>query len=300
MRCTTGAPTTASRRTSRCSSTTRCRCRTEYVKNNEIVLNIGFDATSALKLGNEFIEFKARFGGTRARDRRADRPRDRDLRARERAGHGLPGAGERAGRRCAPRARPTGTPARPPAARGGPRLARSEGSSPKPPPHRRRRHGRSAARAAARSGPRSSASSSGAAAQRRLYCRRAACSGVRGRAGLAQLVEHPPCKRKVVRSIRTAGTIFRCTEHGCDALWRAQPVEWLRPRQPVDAARCTPVRRSDVAAASPSEPLRTLRLALRQSGAPGSACAAGSQCAGFGRAATVASRRYDASQAADV
>jgi stringent starvation protein B len=36
----------------------------EYVKNNEIVLNIGFDATSALTLGNEFIEFKARFGGS--------------------------------------------------------------------------------------------------------------------------------------------------------------------------------------------------------------------------------------------
>jgi stringent starvation protein B len=35
----------------------------EYVKNNEIVLNIGFEATSGLKLGNEFIEFKARFGG---------------------------------------------------------------------------------------------------------------------------------------------------------------------------------------------------------------------------------------------
>lgn len=35
----------------------------EYVKNNEIVLNISLDATSALKLGNEFIEFKARFGG---------------------------------------------------------------------------------------------------------------------------------------------------------------------------------------------------------------------------------------------
>ncbi len=35
----------------------------EYIKNNEIVLNIGFDATSALTLGNEFIEFKARFGG---------------------------------------------------------------------------------------------------------------------------------------------------------------------------------------------------------------------------------------------
>ena len=36
----------------------------EYVKNNEIVLNVGFEATSALKLGNEFIEFKARFGGS--------------------------------------------------------------------------------------------------------------------------------------------------------------------------------------------------------------------------------------------
>jgi stringent starvation protein B len=39
----------------------------EYVKNGEIVLNISFDATSSLKLGNEFIEFKARFAGT-ARD----------------------------------------------------------------------------------------------------------------------------------------------------------------------------------------------------------------------------------------
>jgi stringent starvation protein B len=35
----------------------------EYVKNNEIVLNVGFEATSALQLGNELIEFKARFGG---------------------------------------------------------------------------------------------------------------------------------------------------------------------------------------------------------------------------------------------
>jgi len=35
----------------------------EYVKNNEIVLNVGFEATSSLQLGNEFIEFKARFGG---------------------------------------------------------------------------------------------------------------------------------------------------------------------------------------------------------------------------------------------
>ena len=35
----------------------------EYVSNNEIVLNVGFDATNGLDLGNEFIQFKARFGG---------------------------------------------------------------------------------------------------------------------------------------------------------------------------------------------------------------------------------------------
>ncbi len=39
----------------------------EYVKNNEIVLNVSFEATSQLQLGNEFVEFKARFGGV-ARD----------------------------------------------------------------------------------------------------------------------------------------------------------------------------------------------------------------------------------------
>src|ERR1700759_141384 len=35
----------------------------EYVKNNEIVLNVGFEATSGLKLGNDYIEFRALFGG---------------------------------------------------------------------------------------------------------------------------------------------------------------------------------------------------------------------------------------------
>ena len=35
----------------------------EYVKDGEIVLNISFDATSSLQLGNDYIEFKARFGG---------------------------------------------------------------------------------------------------------------------------------------------------------------------------------------------------------------------------------------------
>ncbi|HMR68883.1 MAG TPA: ClpXP protease specificity-enhancing factor, partial [Rubrivivax sp.] len=39
----------------------------EYVKNGEIVLNIGFEATANLELGNDFIRFRARFGGA-ARD----------------------------------------------------------------------------------------------------------------------------------------------------------------------------------------------------------------------------------------
>ena len=35
----------------------------EYAKDGEIVLNISFDATSSLQLGNDCIEFKGRFGG---------------------------------------------------------------------------------------------------------------------------------------------------------------------------------------------------------------------------------------------
>ncbi len=35
----------------------------EFVKNNEIVLNVGYEATTGLQLGNEALEFKARFGG---------------------------------------------------------------------------------------------------------------------------------------------------------------------------------------------------------------------------------------------
>jgi stringent starvation protein B len=36
----------------------------EYVKNGEIVLNVSYDATSNMSLGNDVIEFKARFAGT--------------------------------------------------------------------------------------------------------------------------------------------------------------------------------------------------------------------------------------------
>ena len=35
----------------------------DHVKNNEIVLNISMDATSNLQIGNDFLQFKARFGG---------------------------------------------------------------------------------------------------------------------------------------------------------------------------------------------------------------------------------------------
>jgi stringent starvation protein B len=43
------------------------RVPNEFVKDGEIVLNISFDATSSLNLGNDVIEFKGRFGGV-ARD----------------------------------------------------------------------------------------------------------------------------------------------------------------------------------------------------------------------------------------
>ena len=43
------------------------RVPVEFVKDGEIVLNVSFDATSSLKMGNDIIEFKGRFGGV-ARD----------------------------------------------------------------------------------------------------------------------------------------------------------------------------------------------------------------------------------------
>ncbi|MFW9595458.1 MAG: ClpXP protease specificity-enhancing factor [Macromonas sp.] len=39
----------------------------EFVQNNEIVLNTSYDATSHLRIANDYVEFKARFGGI-ARD----------------------------------------------------------------------------------------------------------------------------------------------------------------------------------------------------------------------------------------
>jgi stringent starvation protein B len=42
---------------------TQVRVPVEYVKDAEVVLNVGFEATTGLNIGNESIEFKARFGG---------------------------------------------------------------------------------------------------------------------------------------------------------------------------------------------------------------------------------------------
>src|SRR5206468_12054051 len=39
------------------------RVPTEYVKNGEIVLNVGYDATHRLTIGNDLIQFSARFNG---------------------------------------------------------------------------------------------------------------------------------------------------------------------------------------------------------------------------------------------
>jgi len=60
---------------------------TEHVRNGEIVLNIGPLATTRLKLGNELIEFSARFGGV-AREIRIPVSRVAAIYAREN-GQGL-------------------------------------------------------------------------------------------------------------------------------------------------------------------------------------------------------------------
>jgi stringent starvation protein B len=45
----------------------RTRVPREFVKDGQIVLNLGPGATNKLQIGNEFVEFQARFGGV-ARD----------------------------------------------------------------------------------------------------------------------------------------------------------------------------------------------------------------------------------------
>jgi len=101
----------------------------EYVKNGEIVLNVGFEATSALKLGNETIEFKARFGGS---SREISVPIDHVIAiyARENGqGMAFPMPAGAPGATGAPESGNAG--AKPMPARG-PRLARSENAPARP------------------------------------------------------------------------------------------------------------------------------------------------------------------------
>jgi stringent starvation protein B len=65
----------------------RTRVPVEFVKDGQIVLNVSFEATSGLKIGNEFIEFAARFGGV-AREIMVPVPRVAAIYAREN-GHGM-------------------------------------------------------------------------------------------------------------------------------------------------------------------------------------------------------------------
>ncbi len=66
----------------------------QFVRDGEIVLNISFEATSQLQMGNEWIEFTARFSGKAHKARGAGCERACDLRTGERPGDGV------SGRRC--------------------------------------------------------------------------------------------------------------------------------------------------------------------------------------------------------
>ncbi len=74
----------------------------EFVKNNEIVLNISALATSKLQIGNELVEFQARFGG-KARTISVPIANVSAIYAREN-GHGMAFDLAEAGDRARPRA----------------------------------------------------------------------------------------------------------------------------------------------------------------------------------------------------
>src|SRR5260221_14171510 len=65
----------------------RTQVPTEYVKNGEITLNISPNAVHKLQLGNELIEFSARFGGV-ARQISAPGANVYSLHSRD-TGHGM-------------------------------------------------------------------------------------------------------------------------------------------------------------------------------------------------------------------
>jgi stringent starvation protein B len=89
------------------------RVPAEFVKNGEIVLNISFEATGNLKIDNDFIHFKARFGGV-AREIEVPVSNVSAIYAREN-GQGMAFEVQREGdgqRKKKPRSEPVKTPSR--------------------------------------------------------------------------------------------------------------------------------------------------------------------------------------------
>ncbi|MFT7721646.1 MAG: ClpXP protease specificity-enhancing factor [Roseateles sp.] len=106
----------------------------EYVSNHEIVLNIGFDATSGLDLGNDYVQFKARFGGV-AREILVPVDHVVAIYARENGqGMAFPAPAPLADGEAPPPRTPSAAPAEP--RRSGLRLASESGDEPgdEPPP----------------------------------------------------------------------------------------------------------------------------------------------------------------------
>ena len=67
-----------------------------YVKDGKVVLNLSSTATQRLVMGNDWIEFEARFAGVVHHVRIPGEHGAGHLRARNRRGHGVLGAGPRA------------------------------------------------------------------------------------------------------------------------------------------------------------------------------------------------------------
>jgi stringent starvation protein B len=109
------------------------RVPAEFVKNGEIVLNISFEATGNLKIDNDFIHFKARFGGV-AREIEVPVSNVSAIYAREN-GQGMAFEVQReeeGQRKKKPRSEPTKTPAKTPAKKISPLLSAVPPASPDP------------------------------------------------------------------------------------------------------------------------------------------------------------------------
>jgi stringent starvation protein B len=89
---------TANNQTRTSSSTPQLRREVPraYVRDGRITLNVSWQATQGLKLGNEWIEFSARFGGVAQHVRIPVSSVLGIYAARDRTGHALPGRGRNA------------------------------------------------------------------------------------------------------------------------------------------------------------------------------------------------------------